>query len=38
MYIEGLDDSARHIQVIGIPLTGLAGKRLGGLAIFWEVA
>lgn len=37
MYIEGLDEARRHIQVIGIPLIGLAGKHLGGLAIFWEV-
>jgi PAS domain-containing protein len=38
MFIQGLDESDRHIQVIGIPIIGLAGKRLGGLAIFWEVA
>ena len=37
MYIEGLDEARRHIHVIGMPLIGLAGKRLGGLAIFWEV-
>ena len=37
MYIHGLDDSTRHIEVIGIPIIGLAGKHLGGLAIFWEV-
>jgi PAS domain-containing protein len=38
MHIQGLDENPRHIQVIGIPIIGLAGKRLGGLAIFWEVA
>lgn len=38
MYIQGLDQRTRHIHVIGIPLIGLAGKRLGGLAILWEVA
>lgn len=36
MYIHGLDESTRHIEVIGIPIIGLAGKHLGGLAIFWE--
>jgi hypothetical protein len=36
-YIEGLDESKRRIQVIGLPLVGLAGKRLGALAILWEV-
>ncbi|CAN5846609.1 hypothetical protein BH20GEM1_BH20GEM1_19180 [soil metagenome] len=36
-FIEGLDDNTRHIQVTGLPLIGLAGKRLGALAILWEV-
>ena len=37
MWIRSLDDRARHIQVIGLPLVGLAGKRLGALAVLWEV-
>ena len=37
MHIHGLDENKRHIEVIGLPLVGLAGKHLGGLAIFWEV-
>ena len=37
MFIHGLDENKRHIEVIGLPLIGLAGKHLGGLAIFWEV-
>lgn len=36
-YIEGLDETKRRIQVTGLPLVGLAGKRLGALAILWEV-
>lgn len=36
-YIQGLDESTRHIQVIGIPVIGLAGKRLGAIAVLWEV-
>ncbi|MGH7566291.1 MAG: PAS domain-containing protein [Gemmatimonadota bacterium] len=38
MYIHGLDDSTRHLHVIGMPVIGLAGKHLGALAILWEVA
>jgi PAS domain-containing protein len=37
-YIEGIDESQRKVNVIGIPIIGLAGKRLGALAILWEVA
>jgi PAS domain-containing protein len=36
-YIQAFDKSARHLHVIGIPILGLAGKRLGALAILWEV-
>jgi PAS domain-containing protein len=36
-YIQGLDESTRHIQVIGIPVIGLAGKRLGAIAVLWEI-
>jgi PAS domain-containing protein len=36
-FIQGLDEATRHIQVIGIPVIGLAGKKLGAIAILWEV-
>lgn len=36
-YILGLDESTRLIQVIGIPVIGQAGKRLGAMAVLWEV-
>lgn len=36
-YIQGLDESTRHIQVIGIPVIGLTGKRLGAIAVLWEI-
>jgi len=36
-YIQSLDERTRHVQVIGLPLIGLAGKDLGALAILWEV-
>ena len=36
-YIQGLDESTRLIQVIGIPVIGMAGKRLGAIAVLWEV-
>jgi hypothetical protein len=32
-----MDDGQRRVNVIGIPIIGLAGKRLGALAILWEV-
>jgi PAS domain-containing protein len=35
--IEAIDDGRRRVNVIGIPVIGLAGKRLGALAILWEV-
>lgn len=37
LWIQGLDERTRQIQVIALPLVGLAGKRLGAVAILWEV-
>lgn len=37
LWIQGLDERSRHIQVIALPLVGLAGKRLGAVAVLWEV-
>ena len=36
-YIEGKDEAQRRVSVIGIPIIGLAGKRLGAMAILWEI-
>lgn len=35
-WIRGLDGIKRHIDVTAIPLIGLAGRFVGGIAIFWE--
>ena len=36
--IRGLDAVWRVIEVTAFPLIGLAGRRLGAVAIFWEAA
>lgn len=38
LVIRGLDQVQRHIEITAFPLTGQAGRRLGAVAIFWEVA
>jgi PAS domain-containing protein len=35
-WIRGLDQVRRRIEVTAIPLVGIAGHALGGMAIFWE--
>ena len=37
MWINGLDNVRRHIEVFAFPLTGMAQRHLGAVAIFWEV-
>lgn len=37
VYILGLDGVRRAIEVTGIPLFGQGDRRLGALALFWEV-
>lgn len=37
LWIQSLDERTRQIQVIALPLVGLAGKRLGAVAVLWEV-
>ena len=37
MWIQGLDQVRRHIEVTAFPLIGQAGRYLGAVAIFWEV-
>ena len=34
--IRGLDNVVRQIQVAAFPLVGVAGRRLGGVAVFSE--
>ena len=36
--IRGLDNVRREIEVTAFPLIGQAGRHLGAVAIFWEVA
>ena len=37
MWINGLDNVRRHIEVFAFPLSGVAKRHLGAIAIFWEV-
>ncbi len=37
MWLLGLDQVRRHIEVTAFPLIGQAGRHLGAVAIFWEV-
>jgi PAS domain-containing protein len=37
LWIEGLDQVRRHLEVTAFPLIGQAGRHLGAVAIFWEV-
>lgn len=36
--LRGLDNVQRQIEVTAFPLVGQAGRHLGAVAIFWEVA
>lgn len=36
-FIRGLDGVRREIDVTAIPLIGQSGRRLGAMAVFWEV-
>ena len=36
--IRGLDSVRREIEITAFPLIGQAGRHLGAVAIFWEVA
>jgi PAS domain-containing protein len=37
MYIRGLDQVLRHIEITAFPLSGQAERHLGAVAFFWEV-
>lgn len=37
-WIHGMDEALRQIEVTAIPLLAHAGRFLGAIAIFWEVA
>jgi PAS domain-containing protein len=37
LWIRGLDDRRRGIEVTAFPLIGQAGRHMGAVAIFWEV-
>jgi PAS domain-containing protein len=37
-FIRGLDGIRRHVEVASIPIAGLDGGFLGGVALFWEVS
>jgi PAS domain-containing protein len=36
IWIRGLDNTARHIEISSFPLTTTAGVFLGAVAMFWE--
>jgi hypothetical protein len=36
LYIRGLDEIRRCIEVTSFPLVGPGGRLLGALAVFWE--
>jgi PAS domain-containing protein len=38
LWICGLDNVQRHLEVTGFPLIGQANRYLGAIAIFWEAA
>ena len=37
MWVVGMDQVRRHVEVTAFPLIGQAGRHLGALGIFWEV-
>jgi PAS domain-containing protein len=37
LWIRGLDQVKRHIDVMALPLVGQADRFLGAIAIFWEM-
>jgi len=37
IWVVGLDQVRRHIEITAFPLIGQAGRHLGAVAIFWEV-
>jgi PAS domain-containing protein len=37
IWVQGLDQVRRHIEITAFPLIGQAGRYLGAVAIFWEV-
>ena len=37
MWISGIDNTRRHIQVAAFPILGPEGKNLGSMAVFWEL-
>jgi PAS domain-containing protein len=37
-FIRGFDGVRRHVEVASIPIAGLDGDFLGGVALFWEVS
>ena len=36
LYIKGMDNVARHIEVTGVPLLNNKKQLLGAMAIFWD--
>jgi PAS domain-containing protein len=37
LWIKGLDEKMRQLEVTAVPLIGQAGTMLGAMTIFWEV-
>ena len=38
LWLRGLDEVSRRLDVTAFPLIGVAGRTLGAVAIFWETA
>jgi PAS domain-containing protein len=36
--IQGRDQVRRHIEITAFPLIGQAGRKVGAIALFWEVS
>jgi PAS domain-containing protein len=37
MWISGIDNARRHIEVVAFPILGSTGENLGSMALFWEL-
>ena len=37
MWISGIDNTRRHIEVAAFPIPGPTGESVGSMAVFWEL-
>lgn len=38
IWLTGLDNVKRHVEVVSFPLIGQAGRFLGAIVLFWEIS